>query len=117
MKIDGVRICHLGDLGHKPTDQMVAEIGDTDILMIPVGGKDTISAKKAMEVIEKIDPHMVIPMHYKIEGEKQDLEPLNDFIKETGAKNEPVESLKFKDFSEYKNSENTNFVILQAIMG
>ena len=64
-EVDGIRICHLGDLGHPLNDNQVAEIGKVDILLIPVGGNFTIDAKTATEVYEKLAARIVIPMHYK----------------------------------------------------
>jgi L-ascorbate metabolism protein UlaG (beta-lactamase superfamily) len=64
-EVDGVRVCHLGDLGHRLDDKQVKEIGSVDILLIPVGGNYTIDAKVATEVCEQLKPGVVIPMHYK----------------------------------------------------
>jgi L-ascorbate metabolism protein UlaG (beta-lactamase superfamily) len=63
-EVDGVKICHLGDLGHMLTDKQAEEIGEVDILMIPVGGNLTIDAAKADDVIALLKPSVVIPMHF-----------------------------------------------------
>lgn len=63
--MDGIRICHLGDLGHSLSDKQIAEIGAVDMLLIPVGGYFTIDAKQAAQVCEQLKPRIVIPMHYK----------------------------------------------------
>ncbi|TDA63799.1 MAG: MBL fold metallo-hydrolase [Clostridia bacterium] len=63
--MDGVRVCHLGDLGHALTPAQVAEIGPQDVLMVPVGGFFTIDAVQARQVVEAIKPRIVLPMHYK----------------------------------------------------
>jgi len=65
MDMDGMRLCHLGDLGHKLSPQEVAGIGRVDVLLIPVGGFYTINASVATEVIGQIKPKVVIPMHFK----------------------------------------------------
>ena len=62
---DGIRVCHLGDLGHELSDKQVAELGKVDILLIPVGGFYTIDARVASQVCNKLAPRVVIPMHYK----------------------------------------------------
>ncbi len=67
-ELEGLSICHLGDLGHFLDDERIEEIGDVDILMIPVGGVYTIDAKEAFELAEKINPGIIIPMHYKVDG-------------------------------------------------
>jgi L-ascorbate metabolism protein UlaG (beta-lactamase superfamily) len=63
--VDGVRLCHLGDLGHTLSAKEVAEVGQVDVLMIPVGGFYTIDAKTATEVMHSLKPRLVIPMHVK----------------------------------------------------
>jgi len=64
-EVDGMRVCHLGDLGHQLGDKEVAELGKVDILLIPVGGFFTIDASVATEVCSKLTPRVIIPMHYK----------------------------------------------------
>jgi len=63
--VDGVRVCHLGDLGHPLSDKQVAELGSVDILIIPVGGSYTIDAKVAGQVCDKLKPKVIIPMHFR----------------------------------------------------
>jgi len=63
--VDGIKICHLGDLGHQLDISQVAEVGEVDILLTPVGGVYTIDAKDATKVCEGLNPKVVIPMHYK----------------------------------------------------
>ncbi len=64
-EVDGVRVCHLADLGHQLSDKQVAELGRVDILLIPVGGFYTIDAKVAGQICDKLKPKVIIPMHYK----------------------------------------------------
>ena len=64
-EVDGIKVCHLGDLGHQLSDAQVAELGRIDILLIPVGGFFTIDAKTASQVCSVLAPGVVIPMHYK----------------------------------------------------
>jgi L-ascorbate metabolism protein UlaG (beta-lactamase superfamily) len=63
--LDGINVCHLGDVGHDLSDQTVAAIGDVDVLMIPVGGNFTIDAALANRLCQKLAPKVVIPMHFK----------------------------------------------------
>ncbi|MBN2378999.1 MBL fold metallo-hydrolase [candidate division WOR-3 bacterium] len=65
IETEGLRICHLGDLGHLLTDKQVKKLGKVDILMIPVGGHFTIDADQATKLTNQINPSIVIPMHYK----------------------------------------------------
>ncbi len=81
--MDGVRICHLGDLGHILTEKELAEIGPVDILMIPVGGFYTIDPKEATRIVEQISPKVVIPMHFKTDklgAEKYPLSKVEAFL-------------------------------------
>ena len=64
-EVDGVRVCHLGDLGHPLSDKQAAELGSVDILLIPVGGFYTIDAKVAGQLCDKLKPKVIIPMHFR----------------------------------------------------
>ncbi len=63
--IDGLKVCHLGDLGHLLSPEQVAELSKTDILLIPVGGTYTLDPHMAVEVIKQLKPRLIIPMHYR----------------------------------------------------
>ncbi len=65
--VDGVNVCHVGDLGHELAESAVAEIGQVDLLLLPVGGNFTIDATVAKGVCDKLRPKIVIPMHFKNE--------------------------------------------------
>jgi L-ascorbate metabolism protein UlaG (beta-lactamase superfamily) len=65
--LDGVRVCHLGDLGHELSDKTVGEIGPVDVLLVPVGGNFTIDAVVANSVVNGLRPKFVIPMHFQTE--------------------------------------------------
>jgi len=78
------RVCHLGDLGHAPTQTQVEEMGDVDVLLVPVGGHYTIDARQAVEVVSLIEPSIVIPMHYALPGMETPIEGVEAFLKEMG---------------------------------
>ncbi len=84
MDVDGVVVCHLGDLGHVLTSEQVEEIGHVDVLLLPVGGLSTIGPKQAAEVIRQLEPQVVIPMHYRTPVINWGLEPVEGFLKEMG---------------------------------
>lgn len=84
ISVDGLNVVHLGDLGHKLTDEQIEELGVTDILLVPVGGVYTIDAKTAADVVSQLEPKIVIPMHYSLPGLKFELEPVENFLKEMG---------------------------------
>jgi L-ascorbate metabolism protein UlaG (beta-lactamase superfamily) len=62
--LDGLRVVHLGDLGHQLSDDQVKAIGAVDVVMIPIGGFFTIDGKGAAQVVGQLKPKIVIPMHY-----------------------------------------------------
>jgi len=84
MEVDGVSVCHLGDLGHVLTAEQIEEIDDVDVLLLPVGGVATINAPMAAEVIRQLEPKVVVPMHYKTPALSRELEPVAEFLKEMG---------------------------------
>ncbi len=86
IQMDDVQVCHLGDLGHVPTAEQVEEMSNVDILFIPVGGNYTINAAQAAEVISLIEPKIVIPMHYKTDVVKAEIDTLDKFAREMGLK-------------------------------
>jgi len=94
IEIDDISVAHLGDLGDILDNAQIEKLIGTDVLLIPVGGKYTIDAKKAVEVISQIEPRIIIPMHYKTEGLAFDLDPVEKFIKELGLTPSYEEKLK-----------------------
>jgi L-ascorbate metabolism protein UlaG (beta-lactamase superfamily) len=80
-ELDGLRICHLGDLGQSALrDEQLAAIGKPDVLMVPVGGHFTIDAEAAAEVVRVLDPAVVVPMHYGSPAVGLPLAPVDDFL-------------------------------------
>lgn len=108
---DGLNVVHLGDLGHKLSTEQVQEVGSVDILMVPVGGVYTISAKEAAEVVSELEPKIIIPMHYKIPGLKFELEGVEAFLKEMGI--ESVELQPKLSVTKDKLSEEPKVVVLR----
>lgn len=93
--IDNVSVAHLGDLGCLLNAKQLERLEGTDILLIPVGGKYTINAAKAIEIINQIEPRIIIPMHYDMPGLKIDgLDKVDKFIKEIGLKPTYEDKLK-----------------------
>ncbi len=64
-KIDDINICHCGDLGHLLNSNQIEEIGNVDILLLPVGGLATLNAVDAVQVMKQLNSTIVIPMHYR----------------------------------------------------
>ena len=82
-EFDGIRVAHLGDIGLILTEDQIKEMGTIDILMIPVGGKYTVSLEDADKIVDQIKPRIaVIPMHYRTETAKFLPNTVDDFIKD-----------------------------------
>jgi L-ascorbate metabolism protein UlaG (beta-lactamase superfamily) len=79
--VDGVRICHTGDLGYVPDAKTVDEIGQVDVLMIPAGGTYTIEPETASQIADKINPRVVLPMHYLTDKIKMPIKGVDVFLK------------------------------------
>ncbi|GAB4249045.1 MAG: MBL fold metallo-hydrolase [Thermoleophilia bacterium] len=76
----GLRVVHLGDLGHELDSETIEEIGEVDVLLIPVGGLFTIDAATAAKIAADLDPRVVIPMHYRTSRCAFDISPVDDFL-------------------------------------
>lgn len=83
--MDGISICHCGDLGHVLTPGQLKEIGHVDVLLVPVGGFFTIDAKTAAEVSKQLKSLITIPMHFKVGAMKLPIEGVEPFIKAMGS--------------------------------
>lgn len=81
IEVDGINLCHLGDLGHRLTLQLIGELGAVDVLFLPVGEISTIPVDIAVETVRQLNPRIVIPMHYKTEALVGNLEPLDKFLR------------------------------------
>ena len=80
IEMDGITLCHLGDLGHPLDPRLIEEIGDIDILFLPVGEVSTMPIDTAVEIVRQLEPHIIIPMHYKTEAFTGDLSPVDKFL-------------------------------------
>ncbi|MEN6327953.1 MAG: MBL fold metallo-hydrolase [Syntrophomonas sp.] len=77
---EGLNLLHLGDLGQQTlTNGQLAEIGEVDILLIPVGGNYTIDAKDALTIVKQINPCIIVPMHFRTAHVTIDLAPVEAF--------------------------------------
>lgn len=90
-EIDGIRVGHLG----LASTQGIEEIKDVDILLFPAGGGNSLGGPAAADVMTKVDPRVAIPMNFKTDAETADLQPLETFLKETGAKPEPQPKVQY----------------------
>lgn len=107
-----VTVCHLGDLGHVLSETQVEALPKIDVLLAPVGGRNTLDAPKAAEVISFLEPSLVVPMHYRMEGTPLHLDQVERFFKEMGIPApEPVGVLKV---SREQLPEETQVVLMEV---
>ncbi len=78
-RMDGIDVCHLGDLGEKCSSDLIETLLPVDVLLIPVGGTYTIDAEMAKEYVDRIMPDIVIPMHYRTRDCKLDIDRVDEF--------------------------------------
>lgn len=92
IKMEDMVLVHLGDFSEgRLSEEQVEKIGDVDLLMIPIGGTYTLNYKEAVETINQIEPKIVIPMHYKVQGLKLDIDGPEKFLKEMSLAPEKAE--------------------------
>ena len=82
--LGGLTVCHLGYLGHVPTQSQVEDLGTVNVLLVPVGNSGSLSPARASEVISLFEPNLVVPMHYKVPGLQVSLGTLARFLKAMG---------------------------------
>jgi L-ascorbate metabolism protein UlaG (beta-lactamase superfamily) len=104
-------VCHLGRLGHVPTQSQVENLGTVNILLVPVGSGGSLSPARASEVISLFEPSLVAPMYYKVRGLKVSLGTLGRFLKEMGL--EKVDGQQVLKVSRTSLSEETRVVVLE----
>ena len=85
VEFDDLRLCHLGDLGHLPTEAQADALADLDVLFVPVGGVTALTAAQAAEVVSPLETRLVVPMHYKTKDFPGKLDGLDKFFKEMGS--------------------------------
>lgn len=90
--IDGLKLLHCGDLGHMPSDNILDSLGDVDVLFLPAGGNYTLPVSQAVELVHRLEPKVVVPMHFHIPGLKLDVALVDGFLKQLGFDSERVSS-------------------------
>ena len=86
-EVEDMRVGHLGAIGHVPTSDQIEAMGGVDVLLVPVGGGESLDGATAAEAGTVLEPKIVIPMNFKTDADKGKLDPLDRFLKEMGAKN------------------------------
>jgi L-ascorbate metabolism protein UlaG (beta-lactamase superfamily) len=113
-EVDGIKVCHLGDLGHPLSDEQVSALSRVDILLIPVGGGPTIDPTIATEVYNKLAPKIIIPMHYKTD--KCSFPPwgADDFIR--GKENVIRRDSSEEEFNQAELPVTTQIIVLEPAL-
>ncbi len=92
---EGLRVAHLGDLGHLPDEKQAALLRDVDVLMVPVGGHYTIGPAQAKAVCDMLKPRVILPMHYRTAyNASWPIAPVEDFTKLLGGEVEELDMLR-----------------------
>lgn len=117
-RMDGLEICHLGDLGEECSSALIEAILPVHVLLIPVGGKYTIDAEQAKEYVDRIMPSIVIPMHYKTKGLDLDIDKVDEFagLFEENADEEQVEQFDGEELELFRDDiteETTKIIIME----
>ena len=110
MDFNGLTIAHLGDMNKVPSQAQIDALEQVNILLVPVGGGNSLNAAQASELVSMLEPNIVIPMHYKMPRLKLELEGVERFLKEMGV-SEPKEENSLK-ISVSNLPEETETVIL-----
>ncbi len=108
----GLKVAHLGELNSVPSQTEVEGLGEVHVALVPVGGRTSLNASKAAEVISLLEPSIVIPMHYDVSDSLINLDPLSKFLKEMGLTSiEKEETIKLSSVNVLP--EETRVVVLE----
>lgn len=112
-RMDGVDICHMGDIGEECQMSFVEALGSVNVLLLPVGGNYTIDAEQAKEYVDLIMPDIVIPMHYKTKDADIDIDKLDDFLKLFDDEDIEYVSGNTIEFDRRFDSDSTKVIVLE----
>ena len=113
--IESLSVVHLGDLGQTQlSNEQVEQIGEVDVLLIPVGGVYTIDGKDAVNIVQQLQPSVVVPMHYKVDSLNIPLNTADDFLTAMGAQDaEPQDKFTIKKRSTPEEDGRTQVVVMK----
>lgn len=114
-RMDGIDVCHLGDLGEACSSELIEMILPVHVLLIPVGGKYTLDSAMAKEYVDRIMPDVVIPMHYRAKGCKMDIDRVDEFIDEFDGESVTVveEGEEIELFRDDLDGEHTRIIVME----
>jgi len=82
LNVNGLRLCHMGDVGSVPSKEVLEQLKGIEVLLVPVGGNYTVDACEALVIIDAISPNIIIPMHFKTPQCNLKIAPLYDFLEQ-----------------------------------
>lgn len=119
-EIDGVSILHCGDIGHTLSSELIEDIGDVDVVLVPTGGIYTVDADEARHIVEKLEPYIVIPMHFRNPAltpnisQYNDMSTVEDFLSKVGVTEpERVKKLTVKE-NDFSEEDNMKIVVMES---
>lgn len=116
LRVEDIRLCHLGDFGEAEMRPEIKEqIGNVDVLFLPIGGKTVIDAEQAARIINDLEPRIAIPMHYDQSATGRSA--LKTFLQETGKESEEKSLEKFTVKKKDIMTSEGNVIVLQPQLG
>jgi L-ascorbate metabolism protein UlaG (beta-lactamase superfamily) len=115
LQYGNLTVLHLGDLAHVPDQSTIEALGEVNVVLVPVGGGESLRAAQAADVVALIEPHYVVPMHYALPGLKIELDPVDKFLQAMGV-SRPVEDDVLR-ISASSLPEQPQVVLLQPKLG
>lgn len=113
-RMDGLHICHMGDIGEECSAELLEMLLPVNILLIPVGGTYTIDAEQAKEYVDRLMPEIVIPMHYKAKGIQMDIDKPDEFIDLCDSEEiEECESGELEFFRDDLSDDTTKVILME----
>lgn len=111
---DGITVAHLGDMARVPTQTQIEALEEIHVLLVPVGGGNSLNAAQAAELVSMLEPNIVVPMHYQIPGLDLELEEVDRFLNEMGV-TDPTEEQNLQ-ISSSNLAEETEVVLLAPVL-
>jgi L-ascorbate metabolism protein UlaG (beta-lactamase superfamily) len=88
IQLDEMTVCHLGAISSVPTNDEMEQLKDAEVLLLPVGGHGTVSAAQASQIVSRLEPRLIIPMRYAVDGDESQLDSADAFCKELGVESQ-----------------------------
>ena len=92
LRTEGVVLCHLGDLNNPMTAKQIEELNHPDVLFVPVGGVCTLDTERTSDLVNRISPKVVVPIHYRMDNTNITIQPLDPFLDAMGVTEEATKN-------------------------